>query len=135
MSRLVKDMPNSVASSTIPRIWWLVVCLVIHDIFFALGRHTPLPSYHNLNLLAGVKDPFIGNVIVKTIQLTAQLVSFYNIERFGRRRLLLIGGAGMTLMNLAIAIVGTPKWTPPGVIRVIVHLLDIVIWQRFPHHD
>jgi MFS family permease len=82
--------------------------------FFQLGESSRLPSDSALTLLAGVANPFLGNVIVKCIQLTAQLVSFYNIERFGRRRLLLVGGAGMTIMCLAIAIVGTPKWTPPG---------------------
>jgi SP family general alpha glucoside:H+ symporter-like MFS transporter len=65
--------------------------------------------------LAGIKKPFQGNVIVKTIQLSAQIISFYNIEKFGRRPLLIIGGLGMTLGCLAIAIIGSvPHYTPPG---------------------
>ena len=54
-------------------------------------------------------------MIVKCIQLSSQIFSWYNIERFGRRPLLLIGGAGMGLMCLAIAIVGSiPNYTPAG---------------------
>jgi MFS family permease len=78
--------------------------------------------------LAGVPNPFLGNVIVKTLQLSAQIVSFYNIEKFGRRPLLLVGGMGMMLMNLAIAIVGTiPNWQIPG--GLVVALFCIWTWS------
>jgi len=72
---------------------------------------------------AGVKDPFLGNVIVKCIQLTAQVISWYNIERFGRRILLLLGGGGMTVFCLSIAVVGTPNWVPPGGLTIALFCL------------
>ena len=74
-------------------------------------------------IAAGVADPFLGNVIVKCIQLTAQLISWYNIERFGRRILLLVGGGGMVVFVLAIAAVGTPAWTPPGALTIALFCL------------
>jgi len=78
--------------------------------------------------LAGVANPFLGNVIVKCIQLSAQVVSWYNIEKFGRRPLLLIGGAGMILMCAAIAGVGTaPNYVPPG--GLVVALFCIWTWS------
>jgi len=74
--------------------------------------------------LAGVANPFLGNVIVKCIQLSAQVVSWYNIERFGRRILLLVGGGGMVIFCLAIAAVGTnPHWQPPGGLTIALFCL------------
>jgi SP family general alpha glucoside:H+ symporter-like MFS transporter len=62
-------------------------------------------------------------VIVKCIQLSAQVLSWYNIERFGRRILLLIGGGGMTVFCLSIAAVGTPNWVPPGGLTIALFCL------------
>ena len=78
--------------------------------------------------LAGMSNPFLGNVIVKTMQLSAQIVSFYNIERFGRRPLLLIGGAGMMIMNLAIAIIGSvPGYTPNA--GLVITFFCLWVWS------
>lgn len=62
-------------------------------------------------------------MIVKCIQLSAQVISWYNIERFGRRILLLLGGGGMTVFCLSIAVVGTPNWVPPGGLTIALFCL------------
>ena len=66
--------------------------------------------------LAGLANPFLGNVIVKVMQLTAQIVSFFTIEKIGRRRLLVGGGSIMTLACLVIGILGSVsiKQVPGG---------------------
>jgi MFS family permease len=54
---------------------------------------------------------------------SAQVISWYNIERFGRRILLLLGGGGMTIFCLSIAVVGTPNWVPPGGLTIALFCL------------
>lgn len=62
------------------------------------------------------------------MQLTAQLISFFTIERIGRRRLLIFWGVVMTLVNLIIAILGTVRITSiPG--GVLIALFSIWAWS------
>ncbi|WWC89877.1 uncharacterized protein L201_004805 [Kwoniella dendrophila CBS 6074] len=58
---------------------------------------------------AGLPKPFQASVIVYCILIGSLMVSFYGIERFGRRTLILSGGAACTLFNVAIAGLGFAK--------------------------
>ncbi|OCF31720.1 hypothetical protein I316_06527 [Kwoniella heveanensis BCC8398] len=55
---------------------------------------------------AGLPKPFQASVIVYCILLFSLMVSFYGIERFGRRTLILSGGLSCTVFNIAIASLG-----------------------------
>ncbi|WWC69298.1 uncharacterized protein I206_103236 [Kwoniella pini CBS 10737] len=55
---------------------------------------------------AGLPKPFQASVIVYCILLFSLMVSFYGIERLGRRTLILSGGVACTIFNLAIAGLG-----------------------------
>lgn len=52
--------------------------------------------------LAGVTQPFLGNVILQLITLLTLFVSLFLVERVGRRRLLLCGLAGCATINFLI---------------------------------
>lgn len=53
-----------------------------------------------------IRNPFLITLILSLIDLCSTPVSFYLVERFGRRRLLLYGGAGMALCDFLVAIIG-----------------------------
>ncbi|ODO05600.1 hypothetical protein I350_04658 [Cryptococcus amylolentus CBS 6273] len=55
---------------------------------------------------AGIPEPFQASVIVYCILLGALMISFYTIERFGRRTLILAGGVGCTIFNVIIGATG-----------------------------
>ncbi|KZF19526.1 general substrate transporter [Xylona heveae TC161] len=55
----------------------------------------------------GIKNPFIINVITAVVNVCTTPVSFYTIEKFGRRTLLIWGAIGMVVCEFIIAIVGT----------------------------
>jgi MFS family permease len=55
---------------------------------------------------SGISNPFLVTVATGIVNVFMTLPGMYGIERFGRRRLLLIGAAGMSLCEFIIAIVG-----------------------------
>jgi sugar porter (SP) family MFS transporter len=55
---------------------------------------------------SGIKNPFLISVATNVVNVFMTLPGTYCIERFGRRRLLLIGAAGMCVCEFIVAIVG-----------------------------
>ncbi|KAJ7755166.1 monosaccharide importer [Mycena metata] len=55
---------------------------------------------------AGIKNPFIITVIADVVNTCMTIVGIQLIDRVGRRRLLLIGAAGMMVCEYIVAIVG-----------------------------
>lgn len=55
----------------------------------------------------GIKKPFIITIATNVVNVGATPFSFYTIERFGRRKLLLIGAAVMVVCEFVVAIVNT----------------------------
>jgi SP family sugar:H+ symporter-like MFS transporter len=60
---------------------------------------------------AGIKNPFLISIATSTVNVGMTLPGIWGIERFGRRRLLLIGAIGMTVCEFIIAIVGSTSST------------------------
>jgi hypothetical protein len=60
---------------------------------------------------AGLKDPFLGNVIINLVYLFALIGSFFLIDKWGRRPLVLWGCVGLGVINIAIGGLG---WLPTG---------------------
>ncbi|KAI9709509.1 MAG: hypothetical protein M1820_003269 [Bogoriella megaspora] len=56
---------------------------------------------------SGIKNAFIISVITNVVNVAATPVSFYTIEKFGRRTLLIYGAVAMVFCEFIIAIVGT----------------------------
>lgn len=55
----------------------------------------------------GLQNPFLISMITTIVNVCSTPISFYTIEKFGRRPLLIWGAVGMTICEFVIAIVGT----------------------------
>ena len=55
---------------------------------------------------AGIKDPFLITIATNIINVFMTLPGMWGVERFGRRRLLLVGAVGMCICEYMVAIVG-----------------------------
>jgi hypothetical protein len=62
---------------------------------------------------AGIHNPFLISIATSTVNVGMTLPGIWGVERFGRRRLLLVGAVGMTVCEFIIAIIGstTPRAT------------------------
>ncbi|KAJ7888359.1 general substrate transporter [Mycena olivaceomarginata] len=66
--------------------------------------------------LGTINNPFLITLVTTLVNVLSTPFSFYIIERFGRRRILLIGGSCMVVCQYIVAIIGTaaPHATLPG---------------------
>ena len=55
---------------------------------------------------SGIKNPFLITIATSIINVFMTLPGMWGVERFGRRRLLLVGAAGMCICEFLVAIVG-----------------------------
>jgi SP family sugar:H+ symporter-like MFS transporter len=55
---------------------------------------------------SGIQNPFLVSVATNVVNVFMTLPGVWGIERFGRRKLLLIGAAGMCICEFIVAIVG-----------------------------
>ncbi|KAM0700909.1 hypothetical protein Q7P35_012631 [Cladosporium inversicolor] len=65
--------------------------------------------YYNTTFFqtVGLQNPFLISMITTVVNVCSTPISFYTIEKFGRRPLLIWGAVGMTVSEFVIAIVGT----------------------------
>ncbi|KAJ7278752.1 general substrate transporter [Mycena rebaudengoi] len=66
--------------------------------------------------LGTISDPFLITLITTLVNVFSTPISFYIVERFGRRRILLVGGSLMIIFQFIVAIIGTatPHAQVPG---------------------
>lgn len=57
----------------------------------------------------GLEHPFLISTILNVVNVATTPASFYMIEKFGRRKLLLGGAVSMCVCEFIVAIVGTTK--------------------------
>jgi len=55
---------------------------------------------------SGINKPFVITIITNVVNVVMTVPGIYGIERFGRRRLLLVGAVGMCLSEFIVAIAG-----------------------------
>jgi sugar porter (SP) family MFS transporter len=55
---------------------------------------------------SGIKDPFLISIATNVVNVFMTLPGMWGVERFGRRRLLLVGAIGMCVCEYIVAIVG-----------------------------
>jgi sugar porter (SP) family MFS transporter len=60
---------------------------------------------------AGIHSPFLISIATSVVNVGMTLPGIWGVERFGRRRLLLVGAIGMTICEFIIAIVGSTTST------------------------
>merc|ERR1712072_1588468 len=59
-----------------------------------------------LSSTGAISDPFLTSMIFTIVNVCSTPISFYTVERFGRRPLLIYGALGMLICQFIIAIVG-----------------------------
>lgn len=55
---------------------------------------------------SGIQDPFLITIATNIVNVFMTLPGMWGVERFGRRRLLLVGAAGMCFCEFLVAIIG-----------------------------
>ncbi|VEU19936.1 DEKNAAC100662 [Brettanomyces naardenensis] len=78
--------------------------------------------------LGTIKNEFLMTVITTLINLVFTPVSFYLIEKFGRRHLLIWGAAGMCICEFIVAIVGTINSQDQGPVKVLISFICIYVF-------
>lgn len=61
--------------------------------------------------LAGVDDPFLGNIVKQMVLVVGILISFYTVDKVGRRTLVIAGGAAMAAICFVVGGLGFMKQT------------------------
>ncbi|KAG5747361.1 hypothetical protein H9Q70_009954 [Fusarium xylarioides] len=61
--------------------------------------------------LAGVSDPFLGNMVKQMVLVVGIIISFYTVDKVGRRTLVIGGGAAMATICLIVGGLGFMKQT------------------------
>ena len=92
--------------------------LLWHDFLQGVGDFESLHhnvSYHLLRCLSTLADRNISRIIADVVNTAMTIVGVQLIDRLGRRRLLLIGAAGMCFCEFVVAIVSSP----PSIFSVI----------------
>ncbi|KAI0246702.1 MFS monosaccharide transporter [Lactifluus subvellereus] len=56
---------------------------------------------------AGIRNPYLISIATSTVNVGMTVPGIWGVERFGRRRLLLVGAIGMTICEFIIAIIGS----------------------------
>ncbi|CAL3964455.1 unnamed protein product, partial [Diplocarpon coronariae] len=59
-----------------------------------------------LQSTGAIGNPFIISLIFTLVNVCSTPISFYTVERFGRRPLLVFGALGMLICQFLVAIVG-----------------------------
>jgi MFS family permease len=55
---------------------------------------------------SGIRDPFLISIATNVVNVFMTLPGMWGVERFGRRRLLIVGAIGMCVCEYIVAIVG-----------------------------
>jgi sugar porter (SP) family MFS transporter len=66
--------------------------------------------------LGTIKNPFLISLVTTLVNVLTTPISFYIIEKYGRRRILLLGGSSMVVCQFIVAIIGVaaPHAQVPG---------------------
>ncbi|PWY83410.1 putative MFS monosaccharide transporter [Aspergillus heteromorphus CBS 117.55] len=78
--------------------------------------------------LGTISNPFLISMITTIVNVCSTPVSFYTIERFGRRTLLLWGALGMVVCQFIVAIVGTTDGSNKSAVSAEISFICIYIF-------
>ncbi|MCJ1433094.1 hypothetical protein MMC27_002453 [Xylographa pallens] len=79
--------------------------------------------------LGTIQNPFLISLITTLVNVCSTPISFWSIERFGRRPLLIGGAAGMVVCQFIVAIVGTATGATAGAaVDVMIAFICIYIF-------
>jgi MFS family permease len=78
--------------------------------------------------LGTIQNAFLLTMITTIVNVFSTPVSFWTVERFGRRSLLIYGAAGMVVCQFIVAIVGTVKPNDNTAISAMIAFICIYIF-------
>jgi MFS family permease len=78
--------------------------------------------------LGSINNPFFISLITTLVNVCSTPISFWTVERFGRRPLLIWGAAGMVVCEFIVAIIGTVDGTNPTVVKTQISFICIYIF-------
>jgi len=70
--------------------------------------------------LGTINNPFLISLVTTLVNVCSTPISFYTVEKFGRRRLLIYGSAGMVIMQFIVAIMGVSNGSDPKVVSAMI---------------
>jgi MFS family permease len=78
--------------------------------------------------LGTIKNPFLISLVTTLVNVCSTPISFWAIERFGRRPLLIWGAAGMVVCQFIVAIVGVTTDQSQAPISAMISFICIYIF-------
>ncbi|KAK9233908.1 general substrate transporter [Lipomyces kononenkoae] len=78
--------------------------------------------------LGTISDPFLMSLITSLVNVCSTPISFWTIEKFGRRPLMIWGALGMLLCEFVVAIVGVICKDNPSAIKAMITFICIYIF-------
>ncbi|KAK0610094.1 general substrate transporter [Bombardia bombarda] len=78
--------------------------------------------------LGTIQDPFMISLITTLVNVCSTPLSFWTMERFGRRPLLIWGALGMCICQFLVAIIGTVLPNNDGATKAMIALICIYIF-------
>lgn len=78
--------------------------------------------------LGTIQNPFLIGLITTLVNVCSTPISFYTVERFGRRPLLIYGALGMWVCEFIVAIAGTVDGGNPTTVKAEISFICIYIF-------
>ncbi|KAF2755636.1 general substrate transporter [Pseudovirgaria hyperparasitica] len=78
--------------------------------------------------LGTISNPFLISLITTLVNVLSTPISFYIVERLGRRTILIYGAAGMVVCQFIIAIAGTVDGENPNTVKAMIAFICIYIF-------
>jgi sugar porter (SP) family MFS transporter len=78
--------------------------------------------------LGTISNPFLINLVTTLVNVCSTPISFYIIERFGRRTILIWGAAGMVVCQFIVGIAGTVDGSNPETVKAEIAFICIYIF-------
>ncbi|KAG7193989.1 uncharacterized protein KQ657_005188 [Scheffersomyces spartinae] len=78
--------------------------------------------------LGTIKNPFLISLITTLVNVCSTPVSFWTVERFGRRPILIWGAVGMAICEFVAAIIGTVKADDDNAMKAVISFICIYIF-------
>lgn len=78
--------------------------------------------------LGTISNPFFISLITALVNVCATPISFYTVEHFGRRPIMLIGAIGMVICQFIVAITGTVDGSSPAAVSAMIAFICIYIF-------
>lgn len=78
--------------------------------------------------LGTIDNPFLIGLITTLVNVCSTPISFWAIERLGRRPLLIYGAVGMTICQFIVAIIGVAAGDNPAAVKAMIAFICIYIF-------